>query len=75
MTANIGVGVDGVIEDARKYMESKAEYKADGNYLTKVTGSDGSSTTYSYDVTRGKLTGVSELRGVSIGYIYNLSND
>ncbi len=64
-----------IFEYAGEYIESKAEYTSDGNYLTKVTGSDGSSTSYNYDTKRGNLLSLTEPGNVTTNYTYETSND
>ncbi|MBQ4284170.1 MAG: RHS repeat protein [Lachnospira sp.] len=64
-----------VLEFAGEYMESSAQYTSDGNYLTKVTGSDGQSVSYAYDTTKGNLTSVTEPGNKTTSYTYNAAND
>ncbi len=59
-------------EKTSKYIENKATYTTDGNYLQTMENQLGENTTYSYS--KGQLRSVTDPKGITINYGYDLVN-
>ncbi len=57
-----------------QYIETKAEYTANGNYLTKLTDEKENETNYEYNQTTGTLTKVTDAKNNIINYTYDTLN-
>ncbi|WP_081897103.1 RHS repeat-associated core domain-containing protein [Clostridium sp. KNHs214] len=53
------------------FMQSKAEYTSDGNYLKSMTDSSGNTVQYNYDTKKGTLKSATDAKGNSISYEYD----